>query len=753
MSSHNLTVGDSTILIDFLSPTIVRVRKFQGGTPPEQWLNRYGFFRDEWPEVNTEVEATEEALSVSGDVLKCSVDKGSGKLSITDALGRQLLSEAEPGVADAQGFEARFALPAERQFFGLGDQTRDRLQHRGTLNDLWIRNVTGYIPIPFVLTNDGFGLLVNTTRRLLVDLGKTSDDWFGFRAQGGTLDYYFIYGPALTDIISRYTEITGKPPVPPKWALGLWFICRTQANDREMLDDAYHFRNDGIPCDAIGLEPGWMEKNYDYSIKKDWSKDRFPVPDYDRTPGRYTFLRAIRRMGFKPGLWLCNDYDLSYEEERRVAARTVKHDEGEKRGFEQDEHLSHARRMDDLTVPEIPWYDHLKDFVSQGAEWFKQDGANQVLDHPDRLYGNGMHDDEMHNLNALLYSKQMYQGFAEHTNRRPMCFTPAGWAGLQRWTGTWTGDTGGEEKPLAACLNLTMSGHGMVTVDMEVTTKEGIHFGFMLPWAQVNSWNYFRHPWFQGEELQAVFTGYARLRYALLPYLYAAAWEAHRTGLPMMRAMPLDFPGDAETYNLLKQYMFGPSLLVAAFTSTVYLPEGKWYDYWSGDEYEGPGWVDLVIPPDRGGPLMVKAGAIIPEGPDIDYVGQLAEDDYIVQVFPGADGEFTLYEDDGMTLEYEQGAVRTTRLSQRQTAEGLEISIAAAEGSFLGAPESREWSLVIWGQRNKPSGVQANGNCLDEGDQWQYDDDSKSVLVYLGRVGAQVPTTVVMAGTAGASDE
>lgn len=746
MVSHIVPVLGGNLQVDFLTEAIIRIRKYRGDTPPEQPLIRYGFFKDEWPDVEVQHEPSADTVLMSTGLLKVRIQPQSGSLTITDVEGKELLSEAEPGRSDDTGFEARFTLPADRQFFGLGDQTRDRLQHRGTLNSLWVENVTGYIPIPFVLTSDGFGLLVNTTRRLLVDLGHSSAEWFGFSAEGGTLDYYFIHGPALTDIIRRYTSLTGKPPVPPKWALGLWFICRTQANDREMLEDCYHFRNDGIPCDAIGLEPGWMDTIYDYSIKKDWSKDRFPIPGYDRTPGRYTFLRAARRMGFKPGLWLCNDYDLSWEEERRAAALEVRQEEGEKRGFEQDEHLSHGVRMDRLTEPQTPWYEHLEDFVSQGAEWFKQDGANQVLDHPDRLYGNGMRDDEMHNLNPLLYSKQMYQGFAEHTNRRPMCFTPAGWAGLQHWTGTWTGDTGGEEKPLAACLNLTMSGHGMVTCDMEVTTKEGIHFGFMLPWAQLNSWNYFRHPWFQGAELQAVFTGYARLRYALLPYLYAAAWEAYETGLPMMRAMPLDFPDDPETYNLLKQYMFGRSVLVGAFGSRVYLPEGKWYDYWSGDEYEGPGWVDLVIPPDRGGPLMVKAGAIIPQGPDMDYVGQLDEDDYLVQVFPGAEGEFTLYEDDGMTLEYEQGAVRKTRLSQRRTDEGLQVEIAAAEGSFTGALPDREWSLAIWGMREKPSGVQANGNCLDEIDQWEYDEDSKSVLVYLGRVPANVPTVVVVAG-------
>lgn len=122
--------------------------------------------------------------------------------SIADSEGRELLAEA-PCASPDRGFEARFELPAERQFFGLGDQTRDRLAHRGTLNELWIRNVTGYIPIPFVLTGDGFGLLVNTTRRLWIDLGHSSEDWFGFRAEGGFLDYYFLYGPSLRETIDR----------------------------------------------------------------------------------------------------------------------------------------------------------------------------------------------------------------------------------------------------------------------------------------------------------------------------------------------------------------------------------------------------------------------------------------------------------------------------------------------------------------------------------------------------------------------
>lgn len=730
--------------VDFLTPGLVRIRKFPGATPPEQPLERYGFFRTDWPEVATTAAETPEGRIVSSDLLSVVTDRRSGCLSVLAADGRELLREHEPGSVGEHGFAAKFVLPAEREFYGLGDQTRERLQHRGSKNDLWVRNVTGYIPIPLFLTNDGFGVLVNTTRRLIVDLGHASPDWFGFAATGGILDYYVLWGPSLPEIFDVYTALTGKPPLPPKWAMGLWFISRTQANDREFLEDCYHFRQDGIPCDAISLEPGWMEKNYDFSIRKDWSKERFPVPGYDRNPGRYTFLRAARRMGFKPGLWLCCDYDLSWEAERRAKAALPAQEETIiDLGFEQDQHFDHIRRMDDQTDPEVSWFEHLKDFVDQGVDYFKQDGASQVVDHPDRLFGNGMRDDEMHNLNPLLYSQQMYQGFLEHTGRRPFGFTVGGWAGLQRWTATWTGDTGGEERPLVALLNLAMSGHGLSTVDMEVTTKQGIHFGFLQPWSQLNSWNYFRHPWYQGQFLQGVFTDYARLRYRLIPYLYSLCREAYETGMPMLRPMPLVFPQDPESNNLLKQYLLGPSLLAACFTDQVYVPAGKWYDYWTGQVHEGAGWHHPVLPENRGGPLLVPAGAILPLGPAVDYVGQRPDDELTVDFFLGADGEFTLYEDDGLTPAYEQGEFRKTLLSQREVDGATQLKIAAAEGDFPGAVKERDLTVRLWGLAENAQ-ISHEGALLTEGVDWTWEEDGKMAVVALGRKAVAESTVLVI---------
>ncbi len=417
---------DGSLRIDFAEPGIVRVRKFLGDKPPTLPLIRYGFFRNEWPQVNFHVEGGDASVTASTELLAVTINRSDGKLAIQDAAHSELLSEWEPALSGPQpGFRVRFNLPPTRAFFGLGDQTRERIEHRETRGDLWVRNVTSYIPIPLLLTNDGFGLLVNTTRRLWFDLGASSCEWFGFEAEGATLDYYFLYGPSLKEVLSRYTEVTGKPPLPPKWSLGLWFLCRTQADAREFMDDCYNFRREGIPCDAIGLEPGWMAKNYDFSVDKDWHPERFPVPSYARV-GRHNFLSAARRMGFKPGLWLCCDYDLSYEEER-WAHKSVGPEESS--AFATGHGHAIVKRLDPWTRPEESWFKHLEQFVDQGVEWFKQDGSNQVFDHPDRLWGNGMLDDEMHNLYPLLYSKPDVRRLSRARRTAALCFHCGGLGG------------------------------------------------------------------------------------------------------------------------------------------------------------------------------------------------------------------------------------------------------------------------------------------------------------------------------------
>ncbi len=699
--------------IEACTPQIIRVRLAPAGQFATGGLERYGFIRTEWPPTECAVTTTARRVTLDTGAVQLRLERSGARISL--AAGNQtVLAEYGEAWSGEEGFGARFALDPHEQFVGFGDQTRDYLNHRGRRALMWVRNVASYTPIPFFMSTRGCGLFVNSTWRHVYDMGASSDEWFGFAGERGQLDYYIIYGPDYPAILDRYSAITGRPYIPPLWSFGLWFVCHTEARARDMLDDCLRFREKGIPCDVVGLEPGWMEHNYDFTVDKRWHPERFNIPSYCLR-GPHNFLNAAIRMGFKPSLWLCCDYDLSVEEERQLAARgegpapqPATRSEALVGGYEQDEHLSAARRMDTQTRPGQAWFDHLKPFVDQGVELFKQDGANQVLEHPDRKWHNGMDDEEMHNLYPLLYSRQMHEGFRAHTGRRATCFTPDGYAGLQKWTGTWAGDTGGGPRPLVSMLNLSLSGHSLMTCDMEVTTREGIHCGFLQPWAQLNSWNYWRQPWYQGAELEDVFRDYCRLRYELLPYLYATAHQAHRTGMPMLRAMPLMFPDDPASYELLTQYMLGDSLLVSAFSEEVYLPPGEWVDFWTGQVLAGGRRLAVNAPPNRGGGLYARAGSIIPMTTCVPYIDCTPWSQIAVNVVPGADTEAMLIEDDGTTYGYERGEVSETRLAWAEGDGCDTLRIAAPAGCTDRLPAQRTYSVRVWGAA-RPTRITLDG--------------------------------------------
>jgi alpha-glucosidase (family GH31 glycosyl hydrolase) len=338
------------------------------------------------------------------------------------------------------------------------------------------------------------------------------------------------------------------------------------------------------------------------------------------------------------------------------------------------------------------------------------DGANQVNLHPDRKWRNGMSDAEMHNLYPVLLGKQMHHGFREHTGgRRAMIYTAAGYAGIQQYAATWAGDTGGADGPLISLLNHGLSGHANVSCDMEVWHPQGIHFGFLQPWSQVLSWHQYNQPWFLTENLREMFAFYARLRYRLLPYIYSAAHTAARTGLPIMRPMPQVAPDDPRSDDLLTQYMLGDAFLTAAFTPTVHLPAGRWIDYWSGAVLEGPADIEADWPADRGGPLFVRAGAIIPMWKEMDFVGRETPEVITLDIYPHGDSRFTLYEDDGVTFACEQGEIAITDISCAATPERITVRIGPRRGIYADMPAKRTFMLRLH-LAAKPAAITLNRN-------------------------------------------
>ena len=272
----------------------------------------------------------------------------------------------------------------------------------------------------------------------------------------------------------------------------------------------------------------------------------------------------------------------------------------------------------------------------------------------------------------------MLEGFENHTGRRGFTLAVSGWAGFQKFSGTWTGDTGGGAETMVAMLQCSLLGHSYSTCDIDVDDICSIHMGFLLPWTQINSWAYYKYPIYRNKELKKMFQEYSNLRMQLIPYIYTQAWKASSASMPMMRPMLLDYPDWEKAYEITTQYIFGDSLLINSFSREVILPEGEWFDFWTGKMYEGTGSKETIdIPSGKGGHLFIKEGGIIPMGPISQYVdeGPLTEVHWLV--FPSdnpTQGE--LYLDDGYSFDYKNGDSATITLNCKKTEESIELSLS-----------------------------------------------------------------------------
>ncbi|MEN6643861.1 MAG: TIM-barrel domain-containing protein [Armatimonadia bacterium] len=713
----------AVVRVQVVLPQVFRVRMRADGEFEEPGLVRYGVVKSEWPEVPVSVTGDDGVLVFDTGEAQLEVSKLDGRVALYGAGGEEVLRQVEAPVSegDEGGFRAEFGLADGVRLYGLGDETRDRINKRGHKTQMVLRNVVSYVPIPFLMSTGGWAIFMNSTWFHQLDLGATVADRLVYSARRGELDYYLIAGETLPVLLDRYTQVSGRPVLLPQWGYGLTFVCDERGvRARDVLYEALEFRREKVPCDLIGLEPDWMETRYDFSVDKQWSTERFHQPFWKQHQEPGGFVAGLNNMGFKLSLWLCVDYDVSEYEEQMVrendATDGSRSGERSYRETEEDRYDEDIIKdphfvpsyQDKITKRGEPWFEHLKKFVDNGAAAFKLDGSNQICFHPDRKWLNGMDDEEMHNLYPVLMAKQMAHGFRDHTGKRAMIYTAGGYAGTQQYAATWAGDTGGGQKPLVCTLNHALSGHSNTSCDMQVWNVEGIHFGFLQAWSQVLSWHMYNQPWFLKPEIYEVFKSYARLRYRLLPYLYSMAHVAARTGMPVVRPMPLVMPEDPRCDELLSQYMLGESFLTCSFTNTIYLPEGRWVDYWTGEGYEGGQEIEYAVPEGKGGPLFVKAGAIIPTWPEIDYVGQRAMETVGLEVYPWEDSRFTLYEDDGETFGYLEGKVATTEVECQAEAGRVVVKVGPRVGDYEGKSERRVWEVGVH-LEGRPSRVTVDG--------------------------------------------
>ena len=743
----------NTVSVEFFSKGIVHVRVSPDGNFPESLLQRYGLLFDSETAIRRQ-EETPEGVSLGFGGVTVEIDRAAGTMTFN---GRKI-SYSAPGsdlcttlagvindkfsglhvasnggiIGDDDGSISEkdraesgdpqkscvvsISLNDGERFYGGGSTSREHIQHRGELLRMHTTYQHTEIPMPFLVSSEGWGIFNNTTRKNFFDIGCTDPSTLNIYTPSEGADFFVFVGENMADVIDCYTKLTGRPYLLPKWAYGLCFGPNMREDQWDILSDAVNFRNCDVPCDVFWLEPQWMEKRYDFSTEKKFNSQLFsPEPywlekQYPKQLYNRLFIGKLRNMGFHLGLWLCEEYDLSLVEEDAIAARTGAPQSGE-------EH----------------WMDHLKPFMDLGIEGFKLDPARTIDEHTFRKYYNGYTDRDMHNLNQVLLPKQMRELSQGHTGKRSWHHYCGGWSGTQHWTASTSGDNGGGKTALFDQINLGMSGFMNTSCDVMSVPAElemqSLHFGMFLPWCQINSWFSMMHPFYYNDFQQTLYRNCVKLRYTLMPYIYSAALEGALTGMPMVRSMPLCFPDDRNVDDMWNQYMFGGSLLVGIFTDEVYLPEGQWIDAWSQKVIESRGETfKLGYPEDRAGLLYIKSGAIIPCQKDVKYIGTEPLSHFILKVYPDGESSYTLLDSDAESYGYENDLVSFTRFDCSKSGKSVKFTINPTEGTFENMPAVRTYDLEIFCPEGKPSKVSVDGKKTE----WSYSADGKVLLTLAG---------------------
>ncbi|MDP2950143.1 MAG: glycoside hydrolase family 31 protein [Chloroflexota bacterium] len=654
-----LAADDGTaahLAVTFVQPEIVRLQLFLAQAPPP----RTPMLVSSPPApVDIELAQDREAVTLSSASLSLRLERQPWRLSVHNREGREvyrqqrldrtLLEQAAYPMGysrDGEGnvaFHESFSLALDEHLFGLGMQYGP-LDKRGQRLISWSRDPYGltasgvtYLNIPFFLSSRGYGIFVNHTGPVTNEMGWPSLETGAFQVDDPYLDYFLIYGPHPKDILGRYGQLTGRAPLPPLWSFGVW-MSRCMYRDRVQVEEVVsRLRDLGIPCDVINLDPRWLKE------RKKRSRDGCDfVWDDEAFPDPAGFVGWLAERGVKLCLW----------ENPYVWKGTRMYEEGLRRGYlvqATDGQL--ARPLEnpddaalvDFTNPRASrwWQDKHRPYLRMGVAAFKSDYGEALPE--DARFADGKTGRDVHNVYPLLYNRAVFE-VARQERGEAVVWGRSGYAGSQRYPLNWTGDSpstfAGMAAALRAGLSLSLSGIPFWSHDiggfwnpdnMKPPSPElyirWAQFGLLSSHARFHGIGR-REPWYYGEEAVAIVREFARLRYRLLPYLYALAHEACQTGVPVVRPLFLEFPEDPRAYQADLEYMLGPYLLVAPIFNEegrchLYLPPGHWYDFWSSERVDGPAYREMEVPLERL-PLFVRGDSILPLAPAMDFVGQKA---------------------------------------------------------------------------------------------------------------------------------
>jgi alpha-D-xyloside xylohydrolase len=668
-----------------------------------------------WPKPQFTLQTDDpKSVSLSTANLKIVVTRADSSIVFYDSIGQKLTQENSRTLTPVEVNGEKTYHPerftnmwdTQEAFYGLGQHQAGVLNYRGESVDISQDNTN--ISVPLLLSSNGYGIFWNNGSRSRFN-NRFVHAFYISSEVADSVDYYFLYGPNFDKIIAAYRELTGEAPLFGKWAYGYWQCKNRYDSQQELESIAQKYRDLHIPLDNIVQDWFWWNIMGDPVFNKNYPNPRSMVETLHKD---HVHLMVSVWPYFRPGSPVYEDMD---KHGFFIAKTEVSgfHPSGMALydAFNPDARIYYWKLMNDalFKIGVDAWWLDTTEPETEGLE------TNLLVTHKVAL-GNGA---RYANEFPLLTTTGVYTGQrAASDQKRVFILSRSGYAGIQRNSAAvWSGDVDPNwetfRRQIPAGLNLSISGIPYWTTDIggfvSANPDDPSYRELYTRWFQFGTFSpIFRahgtrttnqnEIWSYGPEAQKILTAYDQLRYRLMPYIYSVAWKVTDEGYTFMRPLVMDFRTDTHAQNVTDQFLFGPAILVnpvvepGATSRRVYLPESTWYDFWTGSSIQGGRSADIPAPIDRL-PLFIRSGSIIPLGPDIEYAAEKPADPIELRVYQGANGSFTLYEDENDSYNYEKGAHSTILFSWDDPSHTL--TIGDRSGSFPGMLESRSFHVVF----------------------------------------------------------
>lgn len=734
-TSHGiaLTTQGMEMELCFYSPSIVRVYK----SPIGEHANRESVVVTAAPKnTNVSVEKNGDNLAISTHELSVIVNAKTGGIVFNDTKGHQLLVDKDYGTSFAPKDDAgkpsyqvrnAFRLGAEEPIYGLGQIQDGKLNRRNSVHHLQNENTKVCSP-SFISPVKGYAVYWDNYS--ISDYSDSPQE-LSFTSLGNSVDYYFMYGHTVDGVISQVRYLTGKVPMLPLWAYGYFQSKDRYHSQDESIDVLRRYRQLHVPIDVVVQDWEYWPKYHD--TDKLWNSQTF---DTNRFPNPEQWAREIHSLHGKlmiscwPGFGPETDQYKELRSKGMLLGFCTFPPAANPRPYDvfhpvaRDIYWKYASKLYDRLGLDGWWLDSSEPDHMITSIWQNKD---KDFDLPTHL---GSYR-SVKNLYSLLHSKGIYEHQRQHgEGKRVFILTRSGFIGQQKygsviWSGDVTSTWDALEKQIPAALNLSMMGMPNWTSDIggyigAGFSKDGardprfqelyvrwMQMGTFCPIMRSHGKRIPREIWQFGERGTWCFDAIEKmiqLRYRLLPYNYSTSWQVSHNNDTFMRALVMDFPHDTATYHLGGEYMFGKAFLVAPVTKAgvdtwqVYLPKAtQWWNFWTYESFEGGQNIQCKVTKDEF-PLYVKAGSIVPFGPQVEYTSQKKWDNLEIRVYPGADGDFTLYEDDTDNYSYEGGKYSTIDFHWDNTS--CTLTIAPRKGNFSGMLKKRKFCIRIIGKKD-----------------------------------------------------